>query len=102
VSQVAERGIRVFALAREMGVLPQAVLAVARRLGYDARNRLSVLGRQQRAAVKAALGRWPPEEPTGVTSELRPRGRGPDPFAGAEARSEGVKSWRSVARQSLA
>jgi hypothetical protein len=70
--------IRVYALAQELGLLPQAVLDAARRLGCAADNQLSVLGPQERADVERALGRRPPEDPTGVTSKLRPKGPGPE------------------------
>ena len=70
---MADRGIRVYALARELGLLPQPVLEAARRLGLGARNQLSVLDPLDRARVEAELGRRPPEEPTGVASRLRPR-----------------------------
>jgi hypothetical protein len=41
-------GIRVYALARELGVEPRAVLDTARRLGYAAPNQVSTLDGAQR------------------------------------------------------
>jgi hypothetical protein len=73
-----DQRIRIYALARELGLLPEAVLNAARRLGYKACNQLSILDPRQRAEVEESLRRWPPEEPTGVPSRLRPRGPGPE------------------------
>jgi hypothetical protein len=75
---MAHDEIRVYALARELGMPFQVVIEVARRLGYRASNPLSRLGPEQRAAVEKLLRRFPPEEPPpGMPSRLRPRGPGP-------------------------
>jgi hypothetical protein len=47
----------VYALAQEVGLLPQPVLEAARRLGLGARNQLSVLSPRQRARMEVAEGR---------------------------------------------
>jgi hypothetical protein len=69
-------GIRVYALARELGLEPRTVLDTAHRLGYAAPNQLSTLDAVQREAVVKALRGRPPEEPPGVPARLRPRGPG--------------------------
>jgi hypothetical protein len=68
--------MRVYALARELGLESQAVLDAARSLRYAVPNALSSLDAAQREAVVNVLRRRPPEEPTGVPSRLRPRGPG--------------------------
>jgi hypothetical protein len=69
-------GIRVYALARELGVEPRAVLDTARRLGYAAPNQVSTLDGAQRDAIVKALRGQPPEEPAGVPGRMPPRGPG--------------------------
>jgi hypothetical protein len=69
-------GIRVYALALELGMESRAVLDMARRLGYSTPNQLSTLDATQREAVVKALRGRPPEEPTGVPARLPPRGPG--------------------------
>jgi hypothetical protein len=74
---VEDRAIRVYMLARKRCVLPNTILEVACRLGYSGCSVLSTLDPQQRAAIEKSLDELPPDELTGVPSQLRPRGPGP-------------------------
>jgi hypothetical protein len=55
--------IRVYRLARELGLQPQLVLDIARRLGYKVISQLSWLDAEQRVAVVEALAQLPPVAP---------------------------------------
>jgi hypothetical protein len=81
---MSDEETRVYRLARELGLEPGAVLDLAQRLGYSVRNGLSKLDKAQREAVMRALGRWPPEKPTGAPAKLGPR----QPRGGAERRAQ--------------
>jgi hypothetical protein len=58
-----EGRIRVYALARELGHLPQVVLDIARRLGYKVNNQLSLIDAEERIAVADALSQVPSSIP---------------------------------------
>jgi hypothetical protein len=67
---MAESKIRVYALARELGVEVPVILDMARRLACEEINQLSLLNAKQRAQVTAALANFPrakrsPSSPTG-------------------------------------
>lgn len=87
---MAQPGIRVYALAREWNVLPEAILEAARRLGLNMTSRLSLLDPRQRAAVENFFRRSPPEDPNGVPSRLDPTGPNPSVLIAAAVRSHVV------------
>jgi Translation initiation factor IF-2, N-terminal region len=78
--------MRVYALARELNVTGDAVLAAAERLGFGLKNQLSSLNKEQCDAIKKEL-RMPPfdlGESTGVGSKLPP----PPPTFSATAKAK--------------
>jgi hypothetical protein len=61
---MGEGRIRVYALARELGLPGPVILDMARRLGYAVINQLSWLDTEQRTVIAEALARVPRPEPS--------------------------------------
>lgn len=71
--------IRIYILARELGVTTDTVLKTAHRLGYEILNQLSNVDDDAYKAIQAELHRRPDDDDgaLGVTSNLPPRKPGP-------------------------